>query len=310
MRGRRWLAGTVAVTASAVAAAYAWTSDGPQRPAGHRAACVRAYSAAGPWNTPIRRGAPSRPASLQGQLTSDPTQYTYPVYEVRGAPRVRVRITGRFSNVTGPRKLSVQRGGSVAVPMPPGAEPAEGSDRQLILLDSRTGDEWGFWRAWHTRGGWSAVNGYHYRTSWSGVPPHGFGSRGAGVPYLAGLIRPCEVERGAIRHALAFAYDAVSPAFVYPATKSDGKSAASDALPEGARLQLDPSLTRARLARLGCTDVCLTIARALQRYGMYLIDASGRPKIVAEYDGTAYWGGRLAEDTVSPIPLSRFRVVR
>jgi hypothetical protein len=81
-------------------------------------------------------------------------------------------------------------------------------------------------------------------------------------------------------------------------------------MPEGTRLQLDPTLTSSRLAEMGCRGPCLTIARALQRYGMYVIDNSGRPKVMLEYADTAGWRGFVDAKTVSPIPLSAFRVLR
>jgi hypothetical protein len=96
---------------------------------------------------------------------------------------------------------------------------------------------------------------------------------------------------------------------VWPATKSDGKGTLSNNMPEGARLQLDPSLTRDQLAAMGVTGPALTVAQALQRYGMYLIDASGREKVMFEYEGTAHWNGQITASTVSKIPLSRFRWV-
>jgi hypothetical protein len=312
-----WVAATVAVVASGGALVAA---NAPQRSheAAAPAACARPYSATSPWNTPIGPNADVDPrsnllvTSLGGTLTSDPTQYTYPVYEVgAGAPSRAVAISGSFSDVRGPTTISVARAGTVSVPIPDIARPSAGSDGQLIVHDGETGDEWGFWQAYRdSSGGWHAVNGYHYNTTWSGVPPHGFGSRGAGVTYLAGLIRPCEIARGVVDHALAFAYSTTAPAFVYPATKSDGRSTAANALPEGSRLQLDPTLTAKALTGMGCTGPCLTIARALQRYGMYLIDSSGRAKVMAEYEGTANWRGLVTARTVSPIPLSRFRVLR
>ena len=129
-------------------------------------------------------------------------------------------------------------------------------------------------------------------------------------PYLAGLVRPCEVERGSIEHALAFAYDAPGAEFVYPAGKSDGSGAGLGALPEGARLQLDPALTEAQIRVWGCVGACLTIARALQRFGMYVVDNSGRAKVMMEFAGTARWkGGLVSSKTASPIPLSAFKVL-
>jgi hypothetical protein len=275
--------------------------------------CTPPYSVTSPWNTPIGANPDVDPqgVTLLGTLTSDPTQYTYPVYEVDAAATpASVTVTGLYSNVTAPTAISRAHDVTISVPIPSTAQPAEGSDSQLVVHDPATGDEWGFWEmSRQSDGSWRATNGYHYDTRWSGVPPRGFGSRGAGVPYLAGLIRPCEIAQGHIDHAIAFAYPSPSSSFVYPATKSDGQGGAPASPPEGAHLQLDPSLTAAGLAQLGCTGACLTIARALQQYGMILIDASGRPKLIAEDDRTANWNRVVSASTVSPIPLSRFRML-
>jgi hypothetical protein len=282
------------------------------------AGCRRPYSDDSPWNTPIGRSPRyvERDLGVRGELTSSPEQYTYPVYHVTSAtPRRTVALSGWFSNVVdGGNRLVNQRAGTTELPIPDAAEAAAGSDAQIILVDTSTGDEWG---ASHLEkrgdGSFDAWNAYHYSTRWSGVPPYDengepFWPRGAGVPYLAGLVRPCEIRRGRIDHALAFAYDSPSAQNVYPATKSDG-AGPPDALPEGTRLQLNPELTQETLAARGCTGPCLTIARALQRHGMYVIDNSGRPKVMLEYRGTANWDGLVNANTVRPIPMSEFRVL-
>jgi ribosomal protein S28E/S33 len=282
--------------------------------------CRRPYASWSPWNTPLVR--PSydprldrKLVGLRDPLTSDPSQYTYPVYDVSAAtPRRRVQVDGVYSNVhDGGRTIRLQHGGTFTLPLPTSAKPASGSDGQIVVVDPESGDEWGAWRFDPSGDNVEATNAYHYNTNWSGVPPRTaagdpFGSRGAGVPYLAGLVRPCELEGGAIRHAVAFAYPYPSPAHVYPATKSDGIGP-RDALPEGTRLQLDPTLTRDDLRARGCDDACITIARALQRYGMYVIDNGGRPKVMMEYEATANWDGLVTAGTVSPIPLADFRAV-
>jgi hypothetical protein len=248
---------------------------------------------------------------MDNALTSDPTQYTYPVYYADSStPLYSVKLSGRYSNVTSETTIQVLSAPRVSVPLSPSAVAAAGSDSQLIILKPSTGDEWGFWKLYKdSSGNWYATNGYHYNTNWSGVPPSGFGSRGAGVPYLAGLVRPCEIARGYIDHALAFAYDYPTGSFVWPATKSDGKGTLANDMPEGARLQLDPSLTADQLAAMGISGPALVAAQALQRYGMYLIDASGHEKVMFEYEGTAHWNGLITASTVSKIPLSRFRWV-
>ena len=280
--------------------------------------CRRPYGDDSPWNTPIP-DAPEyldRDIGVRGTLTSSPEQYTYPVYYVSSATKRRtVAVSGWFSNVVdGGRRLVNQRAGTTELPIPDAAQAAAGSDAQIILIDPATGDEWGASNLREVGDGtFEAWNAYHYSTKWSGVPPaddegQPFWLRGAGVPYLAGLVRPCEIRRGRIDHALAFAYDSPSAEHVSPATKSDGEGPA-DALSEGSRLQLNPDLSTQDLAARGCDGPCLTIARALQRHGMYVIDNSNRPKVMLEYEGTADWGGLVDEDTVSPIPFSEFRVV-
>jgi hypothetical protein len=279
--------------------------------------CARPYADSSPWNVPIGRNPNYDPrsrtyvANFGEKLTSDPTQYTYPVYEVAGnADPETVKLSGLFSNVTrNGRALERQSDATIRVPIPSGARASSGSDSSIVIVDHSTGDEWGIWRLKREGRGWSGTNGYHYSIHWSGVPPTGFGSRGAGVPYLAGLVRPCEIRRRRIEHALAFAYDFPTGEVVYPATKSDGKGKRGEDVPEGARVQLDPSLTPRQIRRWGCVRACLTIARALQRYGMYVIDNSGRPKIMLEDEGTARWNGIVSSKTVEPIPMSAFRVL-
>jgi hypothetical protein len=285
-------------------------------------ACQRPYAASSPWNTPIESsptiaaGSAVGIAMIEGELTSDPTQYTYPVYEVtRATPRAKVEIAGRYSRVTdGGRSLELRDGGSERMPIPELARAAAGSDAQIILIDRESGDEWGAWRLDRAERGWRAQNAYRYNVRWSGVPPRApsgapFASRGAGLTYLAGLVRPCEIARGRIDHALAFAYDWPSARFIHPATKSDGAADDRRALPEGARLQLDPGLPTELLEARGCDPACITIAEALQRYGMYVVDNAGRPKVMLEYEETAHWEGLVTADTVTPIPLKAFRWV-
>ena len=252
-------------------------------------------------------------------IFSDPTQYAFPVYTATpDTPRWQIpcvkykcTLTSRQSQ----RRVSVLDG----VPIPSGARPSAGSDGSMVVLDPATGTEWDLWQAKQgTDGSWTASNGSVYNVAWDGAPVE-YGSRGAGVPYLAGLVRHSEIAQDRLEHAIAFAYANVSAAgCVWPASKTDGKSTRANALPEGARLQLDPSLTDADFAEMGLDRTGRIIAHTLQRYGMILIDVSGRPKIVAE-DLTANtltgesWSDPdtlLTEDTIAAIPLEEFRVLR
>lgn len=277
---------------------------------------IRPYSNDSPWNLKIGpspvydRHSETFTNKLSGDFGIDHSRFTMPVYIVSDKTPMRsIALSGIYSDVTRDgRMLMKQKQANITVPLPPETEPAAGTDAQIILWNPVTGDEWGFWRVKKTEGEFEAVNGYHYNTQWSGVCPYGFISRGAGTPYLVGLIRRWEVEQGRIEHAIALGVNYPSRLYVYPATKSDGKGLPPD-LPSGARLQLDPSLTDEDFDKWGLDRTGRIIARALQEYGMIVIDSSGHPKLYAEYDGTANWGEMLHKNTVRNIPYSAFEVL-
>lgn len=274
--------------------------------------CVPPYSANSPWNTPISNPVydpnSASYASGFGTIGSNVSSFTMAVYEAnRSTPIKTANVSGVFSRVVDDTSIT-KSSGSFQVPIPSGAAPASGSDSQVIIWNRDTGEEWGFWQVSMTSSGLSAVNGYYYKTTWDGVPPKGFGSRGAGVPYFTGLIRPCEIRQGHIDHAIAFAYDKVSSSYVYPATKSDG---GGSGVPEGARMQLDPSISDATIKGWGCDGTCFVIAKALQKYGMIAIDYAGHSKIYGEYQGSAHWNATEWNDKIiSKIPSSQFKVLK
>ena len=134
--------------------------------------------------------------------------------------------------------------------------------------------------------------------------------RAAGVPLIAGLIRPEEIKQGKIAHALVFAYYTPKRGiYVQPASNSDGMSTRSGAIPEGARLQLDPSLD---IDKLKLKPAARIIAKALQEYGMYLGDAAGGFSLYAEvFPGKKNkWEGILDNFALFNIPTEKFRVLK
>ncbi len=288
----------------------------------------RPYNNVSPWNLRIGpnpaydRHSDVFVQSMTGLFGSNVAKYTMPVYEVdTKIPHVPVYFSGRYTEVDREnRRATVIKEAKVFIPVPAHAVPAAGRDGQLIIWNPKTGDEWGLWRVESVANAFLAVNGYHYNTNWSGVPPFGFFNRGAGVPYLAGLVRPWEIAQGRIDHAIAFGVNYPNKMFVYPATKSDGRDLSADVfgdgqqslmvqLPSGARLQLDPGLAEDDFDRWGLTPAARVIARALQEYGMILVDSSGHPKIYAEYEGTAQWNGVVREGLLYKIPYTAFRVL-
>ncbi|WP_212754465.1 hypothetical protein [Nakamurella aerolata] len=51
------------------------------------------------------------------------------------------------------------------------------------------------------------------------------------------------------------------------------------------------------------------IARALQTYGMYVVDNSGSSKIYLEDSTTADWSPDVTREMASGLPWDKFRVV-
>jgi hypothetical protein len=142
------------------------------------------------------------------------------------------------------------------------------------------------------------------------------GAKAGGFASLAGLVWPQELRSGKIDHALFFAYPSTkSCGPVSPATAGDGSSEDSGAIPEGARVQLDPDLD---LDSLHLAPYQRTIAEALQTYGMILGDTGGALGLYGvgrqSFEGDAYEGllpgGEFPEfSDLGEIPADRFRVL-
>jgi len=117
-------------------------------------------------------------------------------------------------------------------------------------------------------------------TSFGAITPlagSGWGgaATGAGASRVAGVVRVAEIERGEIEHALVLQSDnTCARMYRAPAIKTDGRSARPDCVPQGSRLRLDPALD---LDALGLPAAHLAVARAMQRYGGYVVDRGGSP---------------------------------
>ncbi|MET0452911.1 MAG: hypothetical protein ABW137_13865 [Mycobacterium sp.] len=202
------------------------------------------------------------------------------------------------------------------IPIPDGARPHTGSDGAMVVVDESTRTSYEFWQAINSDGGWStefaAINDID-GSGWSGA------ATGSGASRLAGVIRIAEVQQGSISHALAMQTNNVCEGAPRPpALKSDGRSTSPDCLPEGARLQLDPSLD---LDSLNLTAGERMVAVAMQRFGGYIVDVGGAPLSVSfemdpasrsDFIGSAYQeaGFRWDYDGMTDIPWQRLRVVQ
>ncbi|MBL7262311.1 hypothetical protein [Paractinoplanes lichenicola] len=200
------------------------------------------------------------------------------------------------------------------VPIPDNAQPDPMDDAHLTVIDPANGCEYDLYGAKRTAKGWTALWANATSTPESGIYPYGLSSRATGFSPLAGVIWPAELRNGRIDHALVFAYPYTrSGGPVYPATASDGKTNLAAALPQGARVQLDPTLD---LDTLRLSPYERTIAETLQRYGMYLGDTGGALALYAVNPQSFKlnpYAGTLPDDPLvflDRIPVERFRVLR
>ncbi|HEU0295002.1 MAG TPA: hypothetical protein VFR47_19830 [Anaerolineales bacterium] len=285
------------------------------------------YSKTSIWNTPIGPSPKYDPYSQamiatlvlsnDGKIITAGDTHNYPVYFVDAdTPRWDVSCTIYKCRVHTPEG-GVRTDMVNDIPIPPDARPSADSDARMIIIDKDTYAEYDFWRAQRLETGWTAGGVSAYNIRWNGTPSPGI-SRGSGIPSYAGLLRPWEIRQGRIQHALAFGYtETAKKKCVFPASKTDGDSKLPFAIPEGARLQLDPFLTDTDFDQMGLDPTEKIIARALQEYGMILVDTSGSFKIYVEDlinnpFATEDWsdpGLNLTKESIYNIPYTAFRVL-
>jgi hypothetical protein len=133
----------------------------------------------------------------------------------------------------------------------------------------------------------------------------------AGFPIAELLFDADEVQAGEIRHAVRFILpnDRIRKGeFVRPATHSGAGrgTPTSDTVPYGARFRLRAGFDVARLPSAGAR----VVARALQRYGMFLADG-GNIALTARSDSqtTAKWNGLLGPRDLNMLKVSDFEVI-
>jgi hypothetical protein len=105
IRGRpRALAASLALACGALFLALAATHEEAHAGVVPEGSCSPPYQASSPWNTPIGVGpayeadTAARVNAIGGNLSSDPTQFTYPVYYATAAtPTREVQLSGWFS---------------------------------------------------------------------------------------------------------------------------------------------------------------------------------------------------------------------
>jgi hypothetical protein len=204
--------------------------------------------------------------------TINTRRWSVPIYTVpANQPLVRVEHEGSGSS---PSLQQAWR----AVPLPPGAHPAAGSDRHLVLWQPSSDKLWEFWRLRHDEEGWHARWGgamEHVSTNpgvygpeaWPNATTH-WGATASSLALAGGLITLEDFAAGKIEHAVAIGIpDVRAKEYSLPAQRTDGPSTDPLSLPEGAHLRLDPNLD---LAPLHLPPAALMIAKAARRYGIFV----------------------------------------
>jgi len=200
------------------------------------------------------------------------------------------------------------------LPLPSGARPDPEADGHLTVVKQSNDCVYDLYRARTTSTGWAANWANATPMSGSGIYTDGGGTRAAGFSGALGLVWPQEIERGRIDHALVFGYPFTRSGLpVPPATRSDGRTDAADALPMGARVRLDPKLD---LSTLKLTKAEQVVAKALQEYGMVLGDTSGGFTLYAAHPyglGSDPYAGMFDTGSdwasLAKLPKNRFQVV-
>ena len=207
-------------------------------------------------------------------------------------------------------------GTQVSVRIPAGTRPSTESDHHLVVIDGNR--EVDMWLASFdaSRRSWSA--GSRYATDaygWGAMCPAGSRCNGgvaAGFAAFGGVVRPEDFSGRIIPHALAITTPFTRADYVAcPATHTDGKDQSSRAIPQGARVQLDPSFD---VDSQHWSSWKKVIARTLQVYGAYIVDTGGSLAIRGESDVNRQGAWERAHVPQGPnltdFPWGSFRVLK
>jgi hypothetical protein len=297
----------------------------------------RFFSPSSFWNEAVPADAPLDPSSAavvsafdeevaaEEQAKDGPwintTSYSVPVYTVpAGQPTVPVELVGT--------KNAALSSAWSAVPLPPTAQPAAGTDGNLFLWQPSTGRLWEFWKLVHKADGWhaswggamqnvSSDSGVYGAEAWPGAQSW-WGVSASSLSLVGGLISLEDLKWGQTNHALALAIPNVrGGVYSSPAQRTDGKSTDPFSLPEGAHLRLNPNLD---LAALHLPRLTLMIAEAAQRYGIFITDSSSivqffgqdpTPTGTNPYTGPAgYFEGKYPNQLLASFPWSQLELLK
>lgn len=242
------------------------------------------------WYTPIPENAPLHPNSANfvteflrqkksyfGTVAINTQKFSSPIYiAAKDAPTVPVEHVD-FRNKGYQNKSLIEQW--KAVPLPPAAEPAEGSDAELSVYQPSTDTLWEFWKMQKTpEGKWQACWGGRMQgvSKNPGIWPNRFGTTATSLPFCGGQLTVDELTKGEIKHVIGIALVDIEKSSIYswPAQRSDGNNPKGlpNWIAEGQRFRLDPAV---KVDELKMHPLGKAIARAAQKYGFVVWDKGG-----------------------------------
>ncbi|NMM27760.1 MAG: DUF4124 domain-containing protein [Glaciimonas sp.] len=221
--------------------------------------------------------------SFYGNVNINTRSYASPVYVVdANVPVTQVMEWDCQKKKFKDKNLAQQW---AAVPIPPEAEPADGTDREMTIYQPSTDTIWEFWQARKVDGNWQACWGGRLTnaTRSNGSFPDHYGTTATSLPFIGGQITAEELRRGEIRHVIGISLVEAEHFTVksWPAHRSDGYNPTKqpNRIPEGLRFRLNPNVN---VDNLNMHPIGKIIAKAAQKYGFVVWDKAGAISIRAQ----------------------------
>ena len=216
------------------------------------------------------------------------------------------------------------------MPIPANAVPATNGDGNMVVWQPSSDTLWEFWRLRRETDGWradwggkmanvSTSPGYYrdrfdaarkaYTERWF------WGAPATSLSLAGGVVTIAELQSGHIDHTLYLSIPQPREGvFVFPAQRTDGNLDDPAAIPEGARLRIDPTLD---LQTVAMPPVTRMLAVAAQQYGLIVNNVSGAisfrfedPARTGSNPYPTFFGGQTPAQLLASFPWDRLQVVK
>ena len=164
-------------------------------------------------------------------------------------------------------------------------DPATCGDRHVLVVEQGSCRLWESWLSYKVGGVWTSGSTAAWSLrSYEQRPDTWTSSDAAGLPILPLLARVDEASAGEVRHALrvTFLDSVLARAYVWPARHSAG-GATTNGIPFGALLRLRSDF----VVPTRWTTQAQALARAMQRYGLYVADIGSN--LYVQGEPSAQW---------------------